>query len=483
MRYLVTILIFIFVFLNLSSASKIEVASNFDFKLALDYAAGNNIDTLLLTTSGGVYTTQDTTFDYLVIRKPVVIIAAPGLENPPILTHSSIDSSALEIFRVIDDVTFDGVVFDGGHPQSHGMKYAIRVGDVTDQNGNITSTKEGLNITINNCYFKDFYEDGDIEKDGHALYFLKPDGANPIHAGTIKITNTTIENTGYEAIRISETEKYAVERCLDTLIVQNCTFINIDNECVRYYADLDPMTDDAYVLLENITIYNSAVRAFYLKNTVDVPETNPGRTILHDVIVSNARLDGGKGRSDYVMEIQGTGAYLSNVDTFMMVFDPFTKTADAIKASKGGTVDTNSIYGFDPEFVDPANGDFTLAEGSPLYDKGHTGQALGDLRWSKYPTALGDKPGIAPQQFTLEQNYPNPFNPSTTIKYTLPGISPVKITIHDVTGRQVAEIYNDMVTAGTHQVTWNAASIASGVYFYKVAAVKNVKIGKMMLIK
>ncbi|KAA3615270.1 MAG: T9SS C-terminal target domain-containing protein [Calditrichaeota bacterium] len=473
MKKILTFFSMVFLIANFSWASNIPVSSEFDFKLALDFATNNNIDTLLLTTSGGIYTTTDTV--YLAIKSPVVIIAAPDLEEPPIFTHSAADSNVLEIFRIMDDVTFEGVVFDGGHAQSHGMKYALRVGDGED----FYPAKVGLNITINNCYFKDIYRDKDLEQDGHGLYFLKG-----VDAGNIKVTNSTFENIGYEAIRISETEKYAIDRCLDTLIVKNCTFINIDNECVRFYSDQDPETEDAFIMIENLTVYNSAVRIIYLKNASGIPPTNTARTFVRDIIVANARLDGGKGRSDYVIEAQGAGSYVSHIDTFLMVYDPFTKSDESIKASKGGTVDTTTIYNFDPEFVDPGNNDFTLTNGSPAYGMASDGQALGDLRWSLIPVGINDNPDQQIHSFALKQNYPNPFNPSTTIEYSVPGISPVKITIHDISGKVVEEVYNGMVTAGTHQVTWNAPStISSGVYFYRIAAGKNVETRKMMFIK
>ena len=479
MRLFFTFLISLFLFFNLVNASKIEVSDEFDFKLAVDFAANNGIDTLLLTTSGGVYTTTDTTYDYLVIRKPVVIIAAPGLENPPILTHSSLDSSALEIFRVMDDVTFDGVIFDGGHPQSHGMKYAIRVGDGVDPNDNPIPAKVGLNVTVNNCYFKDFYEDKDLEKDGHGVYFLKG-----VDAGAVKITNCTFENFGYEAIRMSETEKYDIDRCLDTLIVQNCTFVNIDNECVRYYGDQNAETADAYILIENITIYNSAVRAFYLKSIAGIPEGTPGQTIMRNVIVANARLDGGKGRSDYIIEIQGLNATVSHVDTFDIVYDPLNKREETVRATKDGTVDTMTIYNFDPQFVDPENGDFTLTAGSPAYGKGHDGGALGDRRWAKFPTSISDKNILKPERFELKANYPNPFNPSTTFEYSIEKTGRVQLTIHDITGKKVADVVNGIQNAGQHSITWNSKNhLASGIYFYRLQASKQVETRKMMLIK
>jgi len=74
------------------------------------------------------------------------------------------------------------------------------------------------------------------------------------------------------------------------------------------------------------------------------------------------------------------------------------------------------------------------------------------------------------KNYKLYQNYPNPFNPSTVIKYELPGISNVTITIFNVIGQRVAVLLNRVQNAGAHSVVWNAQNLASGVYFYRIKA-------------
>ncbi len=79
-----------------------------------------------------------------------------------------------------------------------------------------------------------------------------------------------------------------------------------------------------------------------------------------------------------------------------------------------------------------------------------------------------------PEEFLISQNYPNPFNPSTTIKFSLPYESSVKIYIYSITGEMIRELVNDVRPAGNHQAIFNSASIgrnlASGVYFYTIEA-------------
>lgn len=75
-----------------------------------------------------------------------------------------------------------------------------------------------------------------------------------------------------------------------------------------------------------------------------------------------------------------------------------------------------------------------------------------------------------PEAFVLEQNYPNPFNPTTTIEYALPVDARVTLEVYDVLGRRVVELVNSYVPAGYHYAEFNAANLASGVYFYRLAA-------------
>jgi len=88
-------------------------------------------------------------------------------------------------------------------------------------------------------------------------------------------------------------------------------------------------------------------------------------------------------------------------------------------------------------------------------------------------------------KYSLAQNYPNPFNPSTTIKYTVPNSSEVKIKLYDVIGREVATLYNGYTSAGEHSVSLDANkyNLASGIYFYKIICGSFTQTHKMNLIK
>jgi len=92
-------------------------------------------------------------------------------------------------------------------------------------------------------------------------------------------------------------------------------------------------------------------------------------------------------------------------------------------------------------------------------------------------------PGLMPNDFSLSQNYPNPFNPSTKINYQLPSDSKVTLQVFDMSGREVRSLVNSFQTAGTYSITFDANGLASGIYFYRLAAGNFVKTMKMSLVK
>lgn len=88
-----------------------------------------------------------------------------------------------------------------------------------------------------------------------------------------------------------------------------------------------------------------------------------------------------------------------------------------------------------------------------------------------------------PANYTLEQNYPNPFNPSTAIRYSVPTNGMVEIAIFNILGEKVASLINEEQTAGSYEIKFNAASMASGIYFYKLTSGSFSVTKKMMLVK
>ena len=92
-----------------------------------------------------------------------------------------------------------------------------------------------------------------------------------------------------------------------------------------------------------------------------------------------------------------------------------------------------------------------------------------------------------PDKFALRQNYPNPFNPSTIIEYDLPVSGHVTLSIYNVMGQKVTDLVNGNQNAGSYKLSWNATSLASGVYFYRITVDAGSQhfsqIHRMMLLK
>ncbi len=89
----------------------------------------------------------------------------------------------------------------------------------------------------------------------------------------------------------------------------------------------------------------------------------------------------------------------------------------------------------------------------------------------------------SPLEFSLEQNYPNPFNPSTTINFTLPQTSKIKLTIFNQLGEEVRTLLNEEKLAGKYAVKFNGDGLPSGVYFYTLNTESFTATKKFILLK
>jgi len=88
-----------------------------------------------------------------------------------------------------------------------------------------------------------------------------------------------------------------------------------------------------------------------------------------------------------------------------------------------------------------------------------------------------------PTSVELSQNFPNPFNPSTTIQYAVPAQSTVRLAVYDMLGREVAVLVNGTKAAGNYEFAFDASSLSSGMYIYRLEAAGTVMTRKMTLIK
>jgi len=143
----------------------------------------------------------------------------------------------------------------------------------------------------------------------------------------------------------------------------------------------------------------------------------------------------------------------------------------------GTVVDFNNRTSSNPfTLTAPGPGNYTI-------NAGHAGP----LRWDSASvsisvTDIGDN-STNLVSYRLYDNYPNPFNPSTSIKYSLPEANFTTLKIFDALGNEVAVLVDELKSAGTYQVEFNATTLSSGIYYYTIQAGSFNETKKMILMK
>ncbi|MBT8382610.1 MAG: T9SS type A sorting domain-containing protein [Ignavibacteria bacterium] len=102
---------------------------------------------------------------------------------------------------------------------------------------------------------------------------------------------------------------------------------------------------------------------------------------------------------------------------------------------------------------------------------------------SEYSAGVDDDLLGYPSKYALSQNYPNPFNPSTTIRFSIPASSLVTLKVYDVLGNEVATLVSEKKPVGSYEVKFDAVSLPSGIYFYRLQANDFAQVKKMILLK
>jgi hypothetical protein len=132
--------------------------------------------------------------------------------------------------------------------------------------------------------------------------------------------------------------------------------------------------------------------------------------------------------------------------------------------------------------VDVLRGTAGHSSYDPAYE---TALQFGAAALSGVTTAVEEKGNerAIPAVFELQQNYPNPFNPTTVIRFQLPVNSHVTLKVFDVNGCEIATLVDGNLAEGNHAVTFNAGSLPSGVYFYKLTSGQYTRVRKAVLMR
>ena len=101
----------------------------------------------------------------------------------------------------------------------------------------------------------------------------------------------------------------------------------------------------------------------------------------------------------------------------------------------------------------------------------------------EYSNEIEVEVDFTPKEFVLYQNYPNPFNPGTTIRFSLPESGTVTLKVYNALGQEVNSLMNGFMEAGSHTINFDASSLNSGIYFYRLNSGQFSEVRKMTLIK
>ena len=266
---------------------------------------------------------------------------------------------------------------------------------------------------------------------------------------------------------------------------------NMGNTWVSIFGNLpDSPVNDAFIytydpLNPNTYFVATDVGVFLTQNDganwVELPNNLPNTVILHlDYSPSNQMLRAGT---------HGRGVYEAFIDLSIPVeLSSFTaETSNNSVSLNWSTVTETNNHGFEierklknQEWVTIAfvNGKGTTTEiqnynyVDDYSQMPYEGTALYRLKQIdyngdfEYSEQLAVNLTFVPSEFYISQNYPNPFNPATTIKYSLPVESTVKINIYNALGEVIEELVSKVQSSGNYEMTWNAQNYSSGVYYY-----------------
>jgi hypothetical protein len=231
-----------------------------------------------------------------------------------------------------------------------------------------------------------------------------------------------------------------------------------------------------------------------LGNITEVVEVSSGNPEPAPVVRTTGSLNVGNGTPS-AEAYEGMVVQLNNVTVTNVAATYSDNTEFSVNDGSGETVVQRSgVYTYSNLPTDTASGKIIL----------HVGDKIGALRGIVYysfnqykfvPRTNADfvnvvltgvaEPvaGLAPARYELSQNYPNPFNPSTTIRYAIPTAGLTTVKVFNLLGQEVATLVNEVQAAGAYTVHFNASSLSSGVYFFRIQSSSFTAVRKMVLLK
>ena len=175
-----------------------------------------------------------------------------------------------------------------------------------------------------------------------------------------------------------------------------------------------------------------------------------------------------------------TAEVLNNLQVRVTVTGTTSNVAGELVDAGGNVVTVNNLTSSNPFILTaPSAGTYTVNAGfkSPSKKWG-TASAVINV------TGIDEElVGLRPETFALYSNYPNPFNPSTKIRYAIANTAFTTLKVYSLLGEEVESLINEEKSPGVYEVNFDATSLTSGTYLYKLQAGNFTETKKMILLK
>ena len=271
----------------------------------------------------------------------------------------------------------------------------------------------------------------------------------------------------------------------DSTVVDSLAVSGVSGTAVRLWQEAKGNSLSNLFLSDNTMDFQSTGQS--TGNSVEYMALGSGAIsfLARDIRINHTDppdvLPGGLEELPYYVEISSSSIAGDepNVDFIRFYYDP--------EVLQGWDETTLEIWRYDDEsgWTRPAENSFTTGvntEEKYVYAENITEFSIFAVLSSELPTTVAEQE-MLPDAFRLAQNYPNPFNPSTLIRYELPKSAQVRLEVYNLLGERVATLVDARREAGSHQATFDAGHLASGVYLYRLQAGDFVRTKKLTLIR
>jgi hypothetical protein len=368
-------------------------------------------------------------------------------------------------------------------------------------------------LPVNKVYNGDNYHNGffffdSLPSGNYSVLFQTP--GYPLD--TVKLTISSTRNP------VSSTQPAANEASVSRSTIISITFLNpIDTAKVRSAFSISPAVDGVIAWSNNNTVMTFTPKQLLgYKTTYTLSLAGMGNSPAPLVFVDNKTVTSNVGSAAFTSTFQTVTLPPFALQTQPQMNDTSFNVALAIGIRFSEIMDTASVRAafsispsvkgkiawlnsnatilFTPDSALPYNTNFTVTIGPTaksfygFFVDGNKDSVGGDafilsFRTAKSSTGIAQHNDLLPTEYELAQNFPNPFNPKTDIQFSLPRSSRTTLKIYDILGREVATLLNDNLAAGRYSVSFDASSLPSGVYFYRIVASEFSAVKKMMLTK